>query len=81
MEHPTLTSPVITSASCTHLRHKGMYVTSVPDPGDAGHCGGHYSATAYWCTCTMKGLGPDGQPVNPEACCAGSGRDCCASSA
>lgn len=78
MNHPTPTSPLAFPSTCTHLRHKGMYVTSVPDPDEAAHCGGNYSATAYWCTCTMKGLGPDGQPVRPDACHGGSGRDCCA---
>jgi hypothetical protein len=78
MDHPTPTSRLTTASTCLHLRHKGMYVTSLPDPDDAVHCGGSYRATAFWCTCTMKGLGPDGQPVNPEACCNGTGRECCA---
>lgn len=77
MDHPTLTSRLVTTSTCTHLRHKGMYVTSVPDPDDAAHCGGGYAATAYWCTCTMKALGPDGEPVGPDGCRADAGRGCC----
>jgi hypothetical protein len=55
-----------------------MYVTSQPDPCEVAFCG-HYDATAYWCTCTMKGLGPDGQPVHADRCGIGSGRLCCVS--
>jgi hypothetical protein len=76
MDHPTPTSRLVGTEHCTHLRHKGMYVTSVPDPGEAAFCG-TYDATAYWCTCTMKGLGPDGQPVHADRCGAHSGRPCC----
>ena len=73
MEH--LTSPKIAvGVHCLQLRHKGMYVTSAPDP-DEHRFYDSYDATAYWCTETMKGLGPDGQPVHPD-CCQG-GRDCC----
>jgi len=36
MEHPTLTSPVVTAAHCANLRHKGMYVLSTPDPDEDG---------------------------------------------
>jgi hypothetical protein len=32
-------------------------------------------ATAYWCVCTQKAFGPDGQPASPADC--GSGRSCC----
>lgn len=66
----------IAATTCSQLRHKGMYVTSVPDPGDSQYAG-TYNATAYWCTCTQKALGPDGQPVHPDRCHAGSGRACC----
>lgn len=76
MDHPVPTSRLVSGGHCSHLRHKGMYVTSVPDPLDTEH-GGHYDATAFWCTCTMKGLGPDGEPVHAERCIVGSGRGCC----
>jgi hypothetical protein len=32
-------------------------------------------ATAFWCACTQKNFGPDGEPVTAELCAAG--RDCC----
>jgi len=76
MDHPTPSSRLVGTQHCSHLRHKGMYVTSVPDTDEPGLYGG-YDATAYWCTCTMKGLGPDGQPVRPDVCQIGSGRGCC----
>jgi len=72
MEH--LTSPKITTVHCLNLRHKGMYVTAVPDP-DESKFYDSYDATAYWCTETMRGLGPDGQPVHADRC--QGGRDCC----
>jgi hypothetical protein len=53
-----------------------MYVLTTPDPGaDAFDHGG--GATAFWCTCTMKGLGPDGEPVSADRCELGSGRASC----
>ncbi len=70
-----LTSPKLQpGVHCLNLRHKGMYVTSVPDP-DEHKFYDSYDATAYWCTETMRGLGPDGQPVNPDACT--GQRGCC----
>lgn len=71
MDHPPLTSPVVTQAHCTHLRHKGMYVTSAPEDQEFVA----NSATAYWCLETMKSLGPDGKPVHPDSC--QGGRECC----
>jgi hypothetical protein len=64
----------VTSSHCTNLRHKGMYVMSVPDP-DESKFYDSYDATAYWCTCTQKGIGPDGQPVHADRC--RPGRECC----
>jgi hypothetical protein len=76
MNHPTPTSRLVGASQCTHLRHKGMYVTTPhgEDPGVASYAG----ATAFWCTCTMKGLGPDGEPVSLDRCTMGGGRACCA---
>ena len=34
MEHPSLSSPVVTERHCSHLRHKGMYVMTVEDPDE-----------------------------------------------
>jgi hypothetical protein len=69
-----LVSPAV---HCAHLRHKGMYVLSTPDPDEQRFCG-NYEATAYWCTCTQKPLGPDGNIVHPGQCVSGNGRSCCA---
>lgn len=74
MDHPTPTSRLVNGSHCAHLRHKGMYVTSVPDPDEALFYD-PYDATAYWCTRTQKALGPDGRPAHAEACI--EGRDCC----
>ena len=76
MDHPTLTSPVVTTHHCANLRHKGMYVMSVPDP-DEFRFYPAYDATAYWCSCTQKGFGPDRQPVGPAQCAHDGGRGCC----
>ena len=67
-------SKVIRGVHCLQLRHKGMYVTSGPDP-DEFRFYDKYDSTAYWCVETSRGFGPDGQPVRPD-CCTGE-RDCC----
>jgi hypothetical protein len=70
-----LTSPKLThGVHCLSLRHKGMYVTSAPDP-DQFKFYDPYDAAAYWCVETLSGFGPDGKPVRPD-CCSGE-RDCC----
>ena len=76
MDHPIPASRLVSVSQCSHLRHKGMYVTTpfAEDPSHASYSG----ATAFWCTCTMKGLGPDGEPVDLERCTSGNGRACCA---
>jgi hypothetical protein len=53
-----------------------MYVISVPDPDEFTFYD-RYDATAYWCTCTQKALGPDGQSVHPSTCRHEGGRQCC----
>ncbi len=75
MDHPTPTSRLVNVSNCTHLRHKGMYVTSGPDPDESTFYD-RFDATAYWCTCTQKPLGPDSRPVHPDQC--KPGRECCA---
>lgn len=72
--HPKPASPLVSSHHCEHLRHKGMYVLTVVDQ-DEHKFYDPYDATAYWCIKTMRGLGPDGQPVHRDHC-QGS-RDCC----
>jgi len=73
MQH--LISPkLVVGVHCLSLRHKGMYVTSAPDP-DEFKFYDKYDATWYWCSETATGFGPDGQPVN-EGSCRGE-RGCC----
>ena len=69
-----LSSHRVTASHCSHLRHKGMHVTSVPDP-DERRFYDAFDATAYWCTCTQKAIGPDGSPANADSC--KPGRSCC----
>ena len=70
-----LTSPkVVPGVHCLQLRHKGMYVTSGPDPDEFTFYD-KYDATAYWCVQTSRGFGPDGHPVRPDVCC--GDRVCC----
>lgn len=45
-----------TLAPCRHLHNKEMFVWTDPDPNDPH---GDNESTAFWCTVTMKGFGPD----------------------
>jgi hypothetical protein len=73
MDH--LTSPKLTpGVHCLSLRHKGMYVTSSPDPEEFKFYD-KYDCTWYWCGETQTGFGPDGHPVNVQDC--KNGRGCC----
>ena len=74
MDH--LTSPKLTpGVHCLSLRHKGMYVSAVPDPDESKFYDTSYESTAYWCGETQAGFGPDGQAVSAHDCKAGRG--CC----
>jgi hypothetical protein len=78
MAHPAPSSRLVSpELHCQHLRHKGMYVLTTPDPDGHRFTGGSYEATAYWCTCTQKAVGPDGNPASPTRCAMGGGRTCC----
>ena len=57
---------------CRHLRNKGMYVYT---DGQDGEPHGDYDNTIFWCLQTMKGFGPDDEPVDGEAC-RNPGRTC-----
>jgi hypothetical protein len=35
----------------------------------------HLGSSSFWCLCTQKAFGPDGEPVSADNCCAG--RSCC----
>ena len=72
MDHPTPASPLVGAHNCHHLRHKGMYVLSVPEPTQFHDA---YDATAFWCIKTQKPIGPDGGRVHADLCRAG--RECC----
>ena len=43
---------------CQHLRHKAMYVMSVPNP-DVVRFYDKYDGAAYWCLETAGAFGPD----------------------
>jgi hypothetical protein len=72
--HPKLASPVVQTHHCSHLRHKGMYVMAAPDP-DEFRFYDRFDATAFWCACTQRGVGPDRQPVDASRCT--GARACC----
>lgn len=73
MEH--LISPKLTpGVHCLSLRHKGMYVSAVPDPDEWMYYD-KYDQTWCWCAETATGFGPDGAPVNVHSC--QGGRACC----
>lgn len=74
MDHPKPTSRLVNASHCEHLRHKGMYVFSVPDPEEFKYYPEH-DATVYWCLKTMKAIGPDDQPVHADCC--NESRGCC----
>ncbi len=65
---------VIPGVHCGHIRHKAMYVMSVPNPRALTFYDA-YDTAAYWCTETSSAFGPDGEPVRPDCCV--SGRGCC----
>jgi hypothetical protein len=72
----SLNSPKIAvGVHCGKLRTKSMYIHSAVDPLEA-RLYDPYEGSAYWCVLTQTALGPDRQPVRPDACCAGRG--CCA---
>ena len=73
MDHPPLTSPQFDTTHCANLRHKGMYVQ--PDGRVEGDFDNLLGASSYWCVCTQKPFGPDGEPVNARDCV--DGRACC----
>ena len=73
MHHPD--SPtVVPGVHCEHIRHKAMYVMSVPNPM-ALRFYDPYDTASYWCSETSSAFGPDGQPVRPDCCV--QGRGCC----
>jgi len=51
-----------------------MYVLAEPDEHETSYYD-KYDARVFWCTCTQKPYGPDGNPAHAETC--RDGRDCC----
>jgi hypothetical protein len=75
MTHPPLVSRLVTHQNCSQLRHKGMYVFTEVEADDPLQARDGLESTAYWCACTQKPFGPDGQPVSARSCTAERG--CC----
>jgi hypothetical protein len=73
MNHPPLSSRHFDSSHCANLRHKGMYVQPDGVVEDDHH--ETLGASSYWCVCTQKAFGPDGEAVNAHDCVVGRG--CC----
>ena len=66
----SLNSPrIAVGVHCMKLRTKSMYINSIVDPLEATLYD-PYETSAYWCVLTQTALGPDRQPVRPDACCA-----------
>lgn len=66
--------PVRLKVSCLNIRHKLMYCDSRHDvPGMVDDTS---STRVFFCLRTQDVLGPDGEPVDPVACCAGRGCYC-----
>lgn len=51
---------------CKHLRSKGMFINSEPDPTVPNTSDGF-----YWCIHSMTCLGPDGEVADDQRCRAG----------
>jgi hypothetical protein len=65
---------------CLNLRYKQMFYKDVSAPPtevelEMKRVYGAWDATAYWCSCTQDGRGPDDQAVNKESC-SRKGRAC-----
>ena len=68
-------SKVTVGVHCLQLRTKSMYISAAEvDPG-APRFYDSFDQTAWWCVKTQTALGPDREPVRPEACC--GDRVCC----
>jgi hypothetical protein len=73
MDHPPLSSRHVSALHCTNLRHKGMYV--LPEGSVEADYNEYLGSSSFWCVCTQKAFGPDGDPVNARDCI--KGRGCC----
>jgi hypothetical protein len=73
-KHDPTSPKLVAGVHCQHIRHKGMFVMSEPNP-EALKFYDECDSAAYWCGETGSSFGPDGHPVRPD-CCAGE-RCCC----
>jgi hypothetical protein len=72
MDHSKPASAIVTEHQCGNLRHRGLYVISAADP-DEFTVYDRYDATAYWCSRTQSGFGPDREAVTADGCRPGKG--------
>ncbi len=63
---------------CQKLRCKEMLIhVDNPDAGEGEESlFDPYDAVSFWCECTHKGRGPDGERVHIECCSVGTSRRC-----
>ena len=64
--------PVQLRICCDNIRHKLMYVDERHD--HPGFIDAESDTRIYWCVKTQESLGPDREPVHPDACT--PGRSC-----
>jgi hypothetical protein len=60
----TVDLPSRSTSPCRFLRNQGMYLFS----DGKTRASGRDDSTIYWCTKSMKGYGPDDEPVERELC-------------
>jgi len=65
MHHPD-TPNVVHGVHCEHIRHKAMYVMSVPNP-QALRFFDPYDTASYWCAETSTAFGPMGSRSDATA--------------
>ncbi len=70
----SLSSKITVGVHCDNLRTKSMYINAVVDQAPWMSYDSN-DQTAWWCVKTQTALGPDREPVHPEACC--GDRGCC----
>ena len=69
-------SKVTVGVHCLELRTKSMYISAAEVDPAAPTFYDSYDQTAWWCVKTQTALGPDREPVRPDAC---RGDRCCCS--
>ena len=65
----SLNSPkVVVGVHCLELRTKSMYISAAEVDPNGPKFYDSFDQTAWWCVKTQTALGPDREPVRPEAC-------------